>query len=144
MGRWSGIEQDSTNMLPGPGTPDMSYQHRPRPEDEAYIKIEPVTLQFIPMFCVLLVGISLRAVQLNLQPDKWACIAMYVTTVVIVIQAIAVPIIKYVLTPGDVAEVAKVQEDPSCFPSSRKSVDDQRQSDLRMKILTISWSLIMA
>merc|ERR1719161_1838044 len=68
---------------------------------------------------------------------------MYVTTVAIVIQAIAVPIFKYVLTPGDVAEVAKVQEDPSCFPSSRKSVDDQRQSDLRMKILTISWSLIM-
>merc|ERR1719261_697522 len=142
MGRWSGIEQDSTNMLPGPGTPDMSYQHRPRPEDEAYIKIEPVTLQFIPMFCVLLVGISLRAVQLNLQPDKWATAAMYVTTVAIVIQAVAVPVFKYFLSPDDLTEVAKVEKDPSCFPSSRKSEDEARRL-LPMKILTISWALIM-
>jgi hypothetical protein len=147
--RCPGIEQDMPQpaMIPSPygeeDSPQWQRRMQRRSEDEAYIKIEPVTLQFIPMFCVLLVGISLRAVQLNLQPDKWACIAMYVTTVAIVIQAIAVPIFKYVLTPGDVAEVAKVQEDPSCFPSSRKSVDDQRQSDLRMKILTISWSLIM-
>jgi len=143
MGRWSGIEQDSTNMLPGPGTPDMSYQHRNRPEDEAYIKIEPVTLQFIPMFCVLLVGISLRAVQLNLQPDKWATAAMYVTTVAIVIQAVAVPVFKYFLSPDDLTEVAKVEKDPSCFPSSRKSEDEARRL-LPMKILTISWSLLMA
>lgn len=114
-----------------------------RREDEAYIKIEPVTLQFIPMFCVLLVGISMRAVQLNLQPDKWACAAMYLTTTVLVIQAIAVPIFRYVLPPEDVAELTSAQEDPSCFPSPRKSDDETSSTRIPMFILTASWSYLM-
>lgn len=132
-------------MLSGPygdANVEVSPQ-RGRPEDAAFIKIEPVTLQFIPMFCVLLVGISLRAVQLNLQPDKYAVAAMTLTTVAIVIQAMAVPVFKYFLSPGDLGEVAKAQEDASCVPASRKP-EDEASSVLPMKILIISWSLLMA
>merc|ERR1719408_798044 len=101
-------------MLYGDATPrpfSDVVSHRDRAQDEAYIKIEPVTLQFIPMFCVLLVGIGLRAVQLNLQPDHWACVAMFVTTVAIVVQALAVPVFKRILDPSDLNDLAAVQED---------------------------------
>jgi len=142
-GRWSSNEQDSPTMLSGPyGDATPVIPHRGRPEDAAFIKIEPVTLQFIPMFCVLLVGISLRAVQLNLQPDKWACAAMILTTVAIVIQAMAVPVFKYFLSPGDLGDVAQAEEDASCIPASRKS-EEESSSVLPMKILVFSWSLLM-
>lgn len=139
-GRWSGIQQDTTAMLGPYGEPsaDVSLQ-RGRPEDEAYIKIEPVTLQFIPMYCVLLVGIGLRAVQLNLQPDKWACAAMFVTTAAIVIQAAAVPLFKHMLPVPD--NVQEEEDDPNCIPSARKM--EENQSRLPPYILTVSWSLLM-
>jgi len=134
-GRWSGIQQDTTAMLGpyGDASADIASQ-RGRPEDEAYIKIEPVTLQFIPMYCVLLVGIGLRAVQLNLQPDKWACIAMFVTSTAIVIQAAAVPLFKY-WGPSDVQE----DEDENCIPSGRKSLEPRVET----YILTVIWSLLI-
>lgn len=123
---------------------DVLHPNRRRLEDEAYIKIEPVTLQFIPMFCVLLVGIGLRAVQLQLQPDKWACVAMFATTVAIVIQALAVPVFKFLLSPAEErADPVGTEEDGSCFPSSRKP-EDEAMRLLPMKILTIGWSLLMA
>jgi len=50
--------------------------------------LDQVFLQFPLMLCVLLVGISLRAVQLGLEPQLWACVAMYVTTTAIVLQAL--------------------------------------------------------
>jgi len=50
--------------------------------------LDQVFLQFPLMLCVLLVGISLRAVQLGLEPQIWACVAMYVTTTAIVLQAL--------------------------------------------------------
>jgi len=147
--KWSSIEHDSTTMMPSPygfsghRGGDFGPPHG-RPEDEAYIKIEPVTLQFIPMFCVLLVGISLRAVQLGLKPDSYATAAMFVTTAAIVIQAIAVPLFRQFLSPEDVAEVAEVQDDlsSSCMPSARKSEDEARSTSLCL--LTVSWSLLMA
>jgi hypothetical protein len=143
--KWSGIEQDTTTMLPSPyGFSNTEVVTNPRrPEEEAYIKIEPVTLQFIPMFCVLLVGIGLRAVQLNLKPDKSACYAMFATTVCIIVQAIAVPLFRNLLPAETVAEVAQASDDPSCFPSSRKP-EEEAARRLPMRILTISWSLLMA
>lgn len=119
----------------GDASADIASQ-RGRPEDEAYIKIEPVTLQFIPMYCVLLVGIGLRAVQLNLQPDKWACVAMFITSTAIVIQAAAVPLFKY-WGPSDVQE----DEDDACVPSARKSVDNSQRYE--SYILTVVWSLLI-
>jgi hypothetical protein len=132
-------EQDSPVLLAGDfrNADTGIIPRRRRHEDEAYIRVEPVTLQFIPMFCVLLVGIGLRAVQLNLLPDKWACVAMFVTTVAIVVQALAIPIFKYFLSPGD------GQEDTACFPYARKPEDEALRL-LPMKILTIGWSLLMA
>lgn len=41
----------------------------------------------IPMFCVLLVGIILRSVQLGLKPPYWACAAMIASTILIMGQA---------------------------------------------------------
>lgn len=138
-GRWSGVQQDTTHMLGpyGDASADVALQ-RGRPEDEAYIKIEPVTLQFIPMYCVLLVGIGLRAVQLNLQPDKYACTAMFITTTAIVVQAAAVPLFKHMLPP----QPAEEEEDPNCFPSARKSEDIEARR-LPGYILTISWTILM-
>lgn len=49
---------------------------------------DSVFLQFPLMLCVLLVGMSLRAVQLRLQPEAWARVAMYVTTCAIVVWAV--------------------------------------------------------
>mmetsp|Transcript_16521 Transcript_16521/g.28886 ORF Transcript_16521/g.28886 Transcript_16521/m.28886 type:complete len:543 (+) Transcript_16521:56-1684(+) len=46
-----------------------------------------ISLQFSPMLCVLFVGIALRAVQLNLEPELWAMIAMYATTFAMLLQA---------------------------------------------------------
>jgi len=146
-GKWSGIEHDSTAMLPSPygfsvgGA--LAVPHRGRPEDAPFIKIEPVTLQFIPMFCVLLVGIGLRAVQLGLKPDSYATAAMFVTTSAIVIQAIAVPLFRNLLSPEGMAELVQAQEDPSsCVPTSRKSEDESPR--LPMTILTVTWVLLMA
>jgi len=50
--------------------------------------LDQVFLQFPLMLCVLLVGISLRAVQLGLEPQLWACVAMYITTAAIILQAL--------------------------------------------------------
>lgn len=54
--------------------------------------LDQVFLQFPLMLCVLLVGISLRAVQLGLEPQLWASVAMYVTTTAIVLQAVWVTV----------------------------------------------------
>merc|ERR1719305_418822 len=108
-------------MLPSPygaASPQFVPQYARREDEAMPVKIETVTLQFIPMFCVLLVGIGMRAVQLNLQPDKYACVAMFVTTVAIVVQAMAIPVFKYFLSPGD------GQEDAICFPYARKPEEE--------------------
>jgi hypothetical protein len=126
--------------------PDLSLT---RPEDEAYTKLEPVTLQFIPMFCVLLVGISLRAVQLNLKPERWACAAMFLTSFAILVQAILVPLLRCLLMPessppvhGDSdEEFQDAQEEVPCFPAPRHP-DDARK--LTLKMLCVTWSLLMA
>jgi len=46
-----------------------------------------ISRQFPPMLCILLLGITLRAVQLQLKPPFWACESMCTATAVIVIQA---------------------------------------------------------
>jgi hypothetical protein len=48
--------------------------------------VESMSLQFPLMFCVLLVAITLRAIQLKLKPEPWAYIAMYVTTGAFILQ----------------------------------------------------------
>jgi hypothetical protein len=48
---------------------------------------DAVPLGFPAMLCVLLVAITLRMVQLNLQPPIWACVAMLLSTVAVVVQA---------------------------------------------------------
>jgi hypothetical protein len=120
----------------------------PRPEDETYIKLEPVTMQFIPMYCVLLVGIGLRAVQLNLQPPKWACAAMFLTSTAILVQAILVPILRCMLLPEAPVipsesdeEFQDAQEEVPCFPAPRKPDETRR---LTLKLLCITWSLLLA
>eukprot|EP00930_Biecheleria_cincta_P042634 TRINITY_DN2932_c0_g1_i3.p1 TRINITY_DN2932_c0_g1~~TRINITY_DN2932_c0_g1_i3.p1 ORF type:complete len:534 (-),score=95.17 TRINITY_DN2932_c0_g1_i3:46-1578(-) len=47
-----------------------------------------MSLQFLPMLCVLFVGIQLRSVQLQLEPPFWAAIAMYCTTAALLVQVV--------------------------------------------------------
>jgi len=54
---------------------------------EELMMVELVSMQFPLMLCVLLVGITLRAMQLKLVPSMWAVTAMYAVTVSIVMQA---------------------------------------------------------
>eukprot|EP00747_Dinoflagellata_sp_TGD_P000759 gnl/TRDRNA2_/TRDRNA2_101004_c0_seq1.p1 gnl/TRDRNA2_/TRDRNA2_101004_c0~~gnl/TRDRNA2_/TRDRNA2_101004_c0_seq1.p1 ORF type:complete len:551 (-),score=86.20 gnl/TRDRNA2_/TRDRNA2_101004_c0_seq1:56-1708(-) len=82
-----------------------------------------LTLQFTPMYCILLVGITMRAVQLKLKPEPWAQIAMFVTTGAIAAQA-ALALYKPHLVDnddeipepphkdGDEAAGPRIQEDP--------------------------------
>jgi len=89
----------------------------------------------------LLAGISLRAVQLNLQPDQWARTAMFVTTIAIVIQAIAVPLLSCFVLSDSGAELGEGTEDSCCTPA-RKADEESRW--IPMCILSICWSLLMA
>lgn len=79
------------------------------------------TLQFIPMYCILLVGISLRSVQLHLQPSHWARAAMLTTTGVILVQAVTVPLSRICLPAGAVDEVVEAGEDVSFFTWPRRT-----------------------
>eukprot|EP00930_Biecheleria_cincta_P042632 TRINITY_DN2932_c0_g1_i1.p1 TRINITY_DN2932_c0_g1~~TRINITY_DN2932_c0_g1_i1.p1 ORF type:complete len:513 (-),score=111.58 TRINITY_DN2932_c0_g1_i1:46-1584(-) len=47
-----------------------------------------MSLQFLPMLCVLFVGIQLRSVQLQLEPPFWAVVAMYCTTTALLVQVV--------------------------------------------------------
>jgi hypothetical protein len=49
--------------------------------------VEAVPLKFPSMLCVLLVGMTLRMVQLSLQPPHWALVAMLLSTFTIIAQA---------------------------------------------------------
>lgn len=56
--------------------------------EQAQSALKPLTLQFTPMYCVLLVGITLRALQIHgFEPELWVCVAMYWATLAIVVQA---------------------------------------------------------
>jgi hypothetical protein len=129
------IEQESTSsLLRSHGdTPVNNGHSTERPEVEPVLKIEPVTLQFTPMFCVLLVGISMRAVQLNLQPPQWARVAMFLTSFAMVLQAILVPILEHIEkeSSADIGDVEGMEESK-----------DQRK--LPLKVCTIAWSLLLA
>lgn len=48
--------------------------------------VEAVLQQFPSMFCVLLVGMTLRMVQLGLKPPTWAIVGMYISTVAVMFQ----------------------------------------------------------
>lgn len=56
-------------------------------EQKKQLESQPIFLQFPLMLCVLLVGITLRAVQLRLDMPLWSCVVMYVTTGAIIFQA---------------------------------------------------------
>mmetsp|Transcript_81741 Transcript_81741/g.226409 ORF Transcript_81741/g.226409 Transcript_81741/m.226409 type:complete len:588 (-) Transcript_81741:46-1809(-) len=58
-----------------------------QPDMKEQLTADSVFFQFPLMLCVLLVGVSLRAVQLRLEVELWSCIAMYVTTGAIVVWA---------------------------------------------------------
>lgn len=62
-------------------------QGLPQTRAEELMMVELVSMQFPLMLCVLLVGITLRAMQLKLVPSMWAVTAMYAVTVSIVMQA---------------------------------------------------------
>jgi len=68
-----------------------------------------LTLQYTPMLCILLAGISMRSLQLELQTTTWANVAMYATTWAIVVQACLVVLVPLCL-PG---EAINVREDMS-------------------------------
>jgi len=57
---------------------------------ESADSMEPcsMSLQFLPMLCVLFVGLQLRSVQLRLEPPSWAAIAMYCTTAALLVQVV--------------------------------------------------------
>jgi len=56
--------------------------------EQAHSALKPLTLQFTPMYCVLLVGITLRALQIDgFEPEIWVRVAMYWATLAIVVQA---------------------------------------------------------
>eukprot|EP00933_Yihiella_yeosuensis_P001769 TRINITY_DN10294_c1_g2_i1.p1 TRINITY_DN10294_c1_g2~~TRINITY_DN10294_c1_g2_i1.p1 ORF type:complete len:587 (+),score=124.46 TRINITY_DN10294_c1_g2_i1:104-1762(+) len=50
-------------------------------------QLSGLSLQFPPMICVLLLAISMRAVQLNLKMEAWSAISMYITSLAVIIQA---------------------------------------------------------
>lgn len=53
-----------------------------------------MSLQFLPMLCVLFVGIQLRSVQLQLESPAWAAIAMYCTTAALLVQIVGSLVVK--------------------------------------------------
>jgi len=56
--------------------------------EQAHSALKPLTLQFTPMYCVLLVGITLRALQIEgFEPELWVRLSMYWATLAIVVQA---------------------------------------------------------
>mmetsp|Transcript_7720 Transcript_7720/g.20811 ORF Transcript_7720/g.20811 Transcript_7720/m.20811 type:complete len:611 (-) Transcript_7720:226-2058(-) len=60
----------------------------PQTRAEEFMMVELVSMQFPLMLCVLLVGITMRGLQLKLEPSTWAVVAMYAVTGSIVMQAI--------------------------------------------------------
>eukprot|EP00440_Ansanella_granifera_P043509 gb/GFBE01047161.1/.p1 GENE.gb/GFBE01047161.1/~~gb/GFBE01047161.1/.p1 ORF type:complete len:538 (+),score=123.98 gb/GFBE01047161.1/:1-1614(+) len=76
---WQRIEQQHYGAVRGLGRFGV--------EDNQFALPAIISLQFPPMICVLLVGIALRAVQLNLEPELWAALAMYITTGAVIMQA---------------------------------------------------------
>mmetsp|Transcript_70429 Transcript_70429/g.206008 ORF Transcript_70429/g.206008 Transcript_70429/m.206008 type:complete len:616 (+) Transcript_70429:87-1934(+) len=83
-------------------------EERPHTDIKQHFASDSTFFHFPLMLCVLLVGISLRSVQLHLQPEFWACIAMYVTTCAIVTWAIWG-------VAATVERVGLVQVAPSCL-----------------------------
>jgi len=129
------LDQESTSTpLRSHGDTYGSFfgQQQERPETAPVVKIEPVTLQFTPMFCVLLVGISMRAVQLNLQPPQWARVAMFLTSFAIVFQAILAPILEHI-----------DQESPTDIDIEGMK-ESKAQRKLPFRVCTIAWSVLLA
>lgn len=76
-----GYEQDRKEI----SNQQQAFSHS---RAEELMMVELVSMQFPLMLCVLLVGITLRAMQLKLEPAAWAAIAMYAVTCSIVVQAV--------------------------------------------------------
>lgn len=63
-----------------------------------------LTLHFAPMICILLMAISLRALQLGVQLPFWALVAMHVASWGLVLK-VAVVLLVPILLPGEMVDV---------------------------------------
>mmetsp|Transcript_19936 Transcript_19936/g.46384 ORF Transcript_19936/g.46384 Transcript_19936/m.46384 type:complete len:630 (+) Transcript_19936:66-1955(+) len=86
---------------------DISHEQMQTPRGGEPSK--PLGLQFTPMLCVLLVSIALRQMQLSVEPQAWACAAMFLTTAAIIVQAVIAVAVQY-LVFGDLCELAPADE----------------------------------